>query len=60
MTSKEVITLLKKNGWYFKNQNGSHMHFIHNQKKGKVTVPNHSGDIPKGTLAKIFKQAGLK
>jgi len=25
-----------------------------------VTVPFHSGDIPKGTLNSIFKQAGLK
>lgn len=29
-------------------------------KVGKVTVPNHSGDIPKGTANSILKQAGLK
>ena len=27
---------------------------------GSVTVPNHKGDIPKGTLNNILKQAGLK
>ena len=27
---------------------------------GSVPVPNHKGDIPKGTLNKILKEAGLK
>ena len=26
----------------------------------KVTVPNHKGDIPIGTVRAILKQAGLK
>lgn len=29
-------------------------------KDGKVTVPNHKGDIPKGTANSILKQAGLR
>lgn len=29
-------------------------------KQGKVTVPMHGGDNPKGTLNSILKQAGLK
>ena len=29
-------------------------------KKGKVTIPNHGGDIPRGTLNSILKQAGLR
>jgi len=32
----------------------------HPAKTGKVTVPIHAGDISKGTLNSIFKQAGLK
>ena len=27
---------------------------------GSIPVPNHKGDIPKGTLNSILKQAGLK
>lgn len=27
---------------------------------GSVIVPNHKGDIPKGTLNSVFKQAHLK
>lgn len=60
MTAREVVKLLKKDGWIEKEQKGSHLQLIHPLKKGKVTVPVHSGDIPKGTLNSILKQAGLK
>ena len=60
MTSRELVIHLKRNGWVLKTQKGSHMQFVHPLKKGKVTIPNHKGDLPKGTLNSIFKQAGLK
>jgi predicted RNA binding protein YcfA (HicA-like mRNA interferase family) len=60
MKCKEVIALLKKDGWGLKTQKGSHMQFVHPKKKGKVTLPNHKGDLPTGTIKSIFKQAGLK
>ena len=60
MTAKEVIKLLKDNGWYEDSQKGSHLQLKHLKKTGKVTVPVHNGDIPKGTLNSILKQAGLK
>lgn len=60
MKAKDVIKLLKKDGWVESSQKGSHLQLEHPFKKGKVTVPVHSGDIPKGTLNSIMKQAGLK
>lgn len=60
MTAKEVTKRLELDGWMVKAVRGSHVQFIHPTKLGKVTVPNHKGDIPPGTLASIFKQAGLK
>ena len=60
MTARELIRLLKKDGWFEKDQKGSHLQLIKKKKKGKVTVPVHSGDIPKGTLNSILRQAGLK
>jgi predicted RNA binding protein YcfA (HicA-like mRNA interferase family) len=39
---------------------GSHLQLIHPTKTGKVTVPMHGGDVPKGTMNSILKQAGLK
>ncbi len=60
MTAKEIVKLLKKDGWIECDTRGSHLQLEHPIKKGKVTVPIHSGDIPKGTLNSILKQAGLK
>lgn len=60
MTAKEIIKQLKADGWIEYDTRGSHIQFKHPVKPGKVTIPSHSGDIPKGTLNNILKQAGLK
>lgn len=60
MKVKELLKLLHEDGWEIKTQKGSHQQLIHPEKSGKVTVPIHGGDIPKGTLNAILKQAGLK
>jgi len=60
MTVRALLKLLKEDGWQKKEQKGSHLQLIHPVKKGKITVPVHRGDIPKGTLYAILKQAGLK
>jgi predicted RNA binding protein YcfA (HicA-like mRNA interferase family) len=43
-------------------QTGSHTHFKHPIKLGKVTVPYHGGnqDLVKPIVQSILKQAGLK
>ena len=38
----------------------SHNQYKYAVKLGKVTIPNHRGDIPIGTVKAILKQAGLK
>jgi len=60
MSVRELLKVLKQDGWIKKAQKGSHLQLEHPVKKGKVTVPVHGGDIPKGTLNAILKQAGLK
>ncbi len=60
MRFNEIEKLLQKDGWYFKNQKGSHCQYIHPTKTGKVTIPKHSGDIHPDTIKSILKQAGLK
>ena len=59
MDSREVIKRLKADGWYKDAQEGSHVHFKHPTKKGRVTVKHPLKDIPKGTLASIRRQSGL-
>lgn len=60
MTSKELERLINNDGWIIDSTRGSHRQYKHPTKKGKVTIPWHKGDIPKGTLNSILKQAGLK
>lgn len=60
MTVREILKVLRKDGWYIVNQEGSHISLKHPAKPGKVTVTNHGGDLKPGTLNSIYKQAGLK
>lgn len=61
MTAKEIIKLLKADGWKEKSQKGSHLQLVHPNKQGKVTVPVHTGkDLDLKTANSILKQAGLK
>lgn len=59
-SSKEIIKKLLADGWYFEEANGSHHHFKHPTKKGRVTIPHPKKDVPIGTEKSILKQAGLK
>lgn len=60
MTVREITRLLLDDGWYFVKQVGSHKQYKHPTKNGKITIPNHSGDLKPKTRDSILKQAGLK
>jgi len=60
MTSKDMERLILADGWVLKNIVGSHRHYVHPTKTGKVTIPFHSKDLKRGTELSILKQAGLK
>ena len=60
MTVREIERLLAADGWYHKNTKGSHKQFKHPTKPGKVTVPQHSGDLDIGTAKSILRQAGIE
>ena len=59
MRSKEVIALIKADGWYEVAVKGSHHQFKHPRKPGRVTVPHPKGDIPIGTFHSILRSAGI-
>lgn len=60
ITAKQMIRLLKENGFIEVRQVGSHKRF-ENPVTGKATsVPYHCKDLTKGTEQAILKQAGLK
>ena len=58
MNFREIIKMLKKDGWYLVRTNGDHHHFKHQTKKGLVTVPHPTKDLKPKTIKSIFKQAG--
>ena len=60
MTAQELERLLRKDGWYHFKTQGSHKHFKHPSKPGKVTIPQHKGDLDIKTVNSACKQAGLK
>lgn len=59
VTAREIVRALKRDGWIERAQKGSHLHFTHVTKPGRVTVPIHRGDMKMGTLRGIISQAGL-
>jgi predicted RNA binding protein YcfA (HicA-like mRNA interferase family) len=61
MKVRDVLRLLRDDGWYLVVTEGSHRQFKHQTKLGRVTVPGKpNDDLPHGTLNSILKQAGLK
>ena len=58
-SSREIIALLKSDGWYEVGCDGDHHQFKHPTKKGRVTVTHPKKDIPYGTLKNISRQSGI-
>ena len=59
MRFNEVEKILLADGWRLKAQTGSHRQYVHPTKPGKVTVPDHRGDINPYIVKKIWQQAGI-
>ena len=58
---REVIEMLKADGWVMVAQRGSHRQFKHPNKMGRVTVNNKlSVTLEQEILNSIWKQAGWK
>lgn len=58
-SSREILKILKNDGWYIVNIAGSHHQLRHLTKKGKVTLPHPKKDIPFKTAKSILEQAEL-
>lgn len=60
MKFREAEKMILDDGWYYKNTKGSHNHYKHPTKPGKVSIPKHAGDLDHRTVKSIKKQAGLE
>ena len=60
MKVRDLLKMLRSEGWVLRNQEGSHRQFVHPDKPGKVTVAGHESDeMPPKTLKSIMKQADI-
>lgn len=60
LSARELVRLLKSNGFVEVRQAGSHLTLRHPVRKISVTVPIHTGqDLGRGLVARILKDAGL-
>jgi predicted RNA binding protein YcfA (HicA-like mRNA interferase family) len=60
VNSRDIIAALEADGWRQVAHEGSHVHFKHPVKPGRVTVPHPKRDLPLGTLKSVEKQARIK
>lgn len=59
-SSREVIKILKADGWYQVRCTGDHFQFKHDKKPGLVTVRHPVKELSKNDLKSIQKQSGLR
>ncbi len=60
MKFKDVIKMIKKDGWFFVRQVGSHQQYHHVRKKGTVTIAGKlNDDVHPKTLKSILFQAQI-
>ena len=60
LTPKQMVRLLKQNGFEEVSQKGSHLKMRNAKTARQVEVPMHSEDLRTGTEQRILKDAGLK
>lgn len=60
LTARQVLRKLRRADFIFDRQaKGSHEIWRHPDTGRRGIVPNHSGDLPRGTLRAIIQQTGL-
>ena len=61
MKVREILKLLRKDGWEIDRTRGDHRQLVHPTKPGTVTVSGHlADDVHPKTLKSMLKQAGLE
>ena len=58
VSGKDCIKTLKKIGFYFKRQEGSHIIVRRDKPFAQLTIPDHK-ELDKGTLRAILRQAEI-
>ena len=56
MNFRELEKIIISDVWKLKNTVGSHNQYTHPEKKGKVTIPNHRGDVSKAVVNSVLNK----
>ncbi len=56
---RELVATLKQAGFVEHHQKGSHLYLWHPDKRRMTSVPMHPGDVNRGLVRAIIKQADL-
>jgi len=59
LRTRRVVAALEKAGFQIRRQTGSHLIMYKTSIRHPISIPQHPGDLPKGTLRAIIRQAGL-
>lgn len=60
LSATQVISKLRAAGFVFdRAAKGSHEIWLNPVTRARITIPNHPGDLPEGTVRAIVRQAGL-
>lgn len=57
---KELVRILKQNGFIEKSQQGSHLKMYNPVMKVTIPIPIHAREMKKGIQYAILKKAGLR
>jgi predicted RNA binding protein YcfA (HicA-like mRNA interferase family) len=61
MTVRQILKILRKDGWYVDHQTGSHRQLHHPTKPGNVTVAGKPNETPHPKIVRsIFNQAQIE
>lgn len=58
ITAKEMMRALERAGFYFHHQTGSHVTMKHTDGR-RITVARHVGDMKRGTIRAILREANV-
>ena len=59
LSPKKVLQALERGGFELHHSRGGHLYLLHPITQRSTTIAIHSGDISRGLLKQILKQAGL-
>lgn len=59
LKSRDIIRRLERLGFVLDRVSGSHQVYWNASTRRRAVVPKHGGDLPKGTVKALLREAGI-